>query len=91
MLFPLATIGDLQFRLLLIQPDFQPEQGRGIEISHRLDTLISEGRTTIEERRPARRAMLLTQTCTLCLKGNAADDWRKGLAALGARPVGVPL
>lgn len=91
MLFPLANIGDLQFRLLLIQPDFQPEAGRDITISHRLDTDIAEGRTSIEERRPARRAMLLTQSCTLCLRGTAADDWRKGVAALGARPIGIPL
>jgi hypothetical protein len=91
MLFPAANIGALQFRLLLIRPDFQPDQGRSIEVLHRLDTDISEGRTTIEERRPGRRAMLLSQTCTLCLQGNAADDWRKGLAALGPRPVGMPL
>ena len=91
MLFPLATIGDLQFRLLLIRPDFQPDQGRPIENLHRIDTIIGEGRTTIEERRPGRRAMLVSQTCTLLLRGNGADDWRKGLAALGSRPVGVPL
>jgi uncharacterized phage protein (TIGR02218 family) len=91
MLFPLTNIGDLQFRLLLIRPDFQPDQGRPIEISHRFDTMIGEGRTSIEERRPGRRAMLLSQTCTLCLNGTAADDWRKGVAALGARPVAVPL
>ena len=91
MLFPLANIGDLQFRLLLIQPDFGPERGRTIEIAHQLDTLIGEGRTTIEERRPGRRAMLLTQTCTLALRGNAADDWRKGVAALGSRPIGMPI
>ncbi len=92
MLFPLANIGDLQFRLLLIKPDFQPDQGRGIEIAHQLDTTIGEGRTSIEERRPGRRAMLLTQSCTLMLpSATVADDWRKGLAALGPRPVGIPL
>ncbi|MBI5692589.1 MAG: phage BR0599 family protein [Verrucomicrobia bacterium] len=92
MLFPLAAIGDLQFRLLLIQPDFQPDEGRPIEISHRFDTRIGESRTSIEERRPGRRALLLTQTCTLFLRTAAmADDWRKGLAALGSRLVGVPL
>lgn len=92
MLFPLANIGDLQFRLLLIQPDFQPEEGRPIEVAHRFDTLVGESRTSIEERRPGRRGMLLTQTCTLFLRDAAmADDWRKGLAALGPRPVGVPL
>lgn len=92
MLFPLATIGSLQLRLLLIQPDFQPEIGNGIEIAHSFDTLIGESRTSIEERRPGRRAMLLTQSCTLFLRtATMADDWRKGLAALGPRPVGIPL
>ncbi len=91
MLFPLATVSGYQFRLLLIKPDHQPEAGRPIQIAHQLDTMIGEGRTTIEERRPARRAMLLSQTCTLMLRGNGADDWRKGLAALGTRPVGMPL
>ncbi|MES2692793.1 MAG: phage BR0599 family protein [Verrucomicrobiota bacterium] len=92
MLFPSASIGDLQLRLLLIQPDFQPDDGRPIEISHQFDTLIGESRTSIEERRPGRRALLLTQTCTLFLRtANIADDWRKGLAALGVRPVGIPL
>ncbi len=92
MLFPSATIGDLQLRLLLIQPDFQPDAGRPIEIAQRFDTLIGESRTSVEERRAGRRALLHTQTCTLFLRTAAmADDWRKGLAALGARPVGMPL
>lgn len=92
MLFPLANLGDLQFRLLLIRPDFSPAAGRPLEVVHRFETLIGEGRTSIEERRPGRRALLHTQTCTLALRTAAlADDWRKGLAALGERPVGLPL
>lgn len=91
MLFPLVNDGGYQFRLLLIRPDFQPDNSRPITLAHKLDTDIGEGRTTIEERRPARRALLLTQTCTLLLNGNGADDWRKGMAALGPLPVGMPL
>lgn len=92
MLFPSATVGDLQLRLLLIPPDFQPEAGRGIEISHTFNTLVGESRTSVEERRPGRRALLVTQTCTLFLRtASIADDWRKGLGALGAMPVGIPL
>jgi hypothetical protein len=89
MLFPSATIGDLQFRLLLIRPLLG--DGRAIEVQHRLDTIIGEGRTTIEERSAGRAALLLAQHCTLPLKGGARDDWQKGLAALGPRPVGMPL
>ena len=91
MLFPTASIGSLSFRLLLIRPDHQPSAGHHLDVSHRFDTIVGEGRTTIEERMPARRALLLTQICTLVLAGTAADDWRKGLAALGALPVGMPL
>jgi len=91
MLFPTANIGSLSFRLLLIRPDHQPSAGHNLDVAHRFDTTVGEGRTTIEERMPARRAVLLTQTCTLLIAGPAADDWRKGLAALGALPVGMPL
>lgn len=91
-LFPLETIAGLQCRVLLIQPDFQPEAGNGIELAHTFDTLVGESRTSIDERRPGRRALLVTQTCTLFLRTAAiADDWRKGLAALGPRPVAMPL
>lgn len=91
MLFPSTTLGDLQLRLLLIRPEINQEKGRAIEVTHRFDTTIGEGRTLIEERSAARQGLLLTQRCTLPLKGNAADDWRKGVAALGPRLVGVPL
>lgn len=91
MLFPAGNIGDLQFRILLIRPELNEERSRTIEITHRLDTIIGEGRTTIEERRAGRAGLLLTQRCTLPLKGNAADDWRKGIASLGSRLVAMPL
>lgn len=91
MLFPVATIGDLSFRLLLIRPTVDQARGRTIEITHRFDTVIGEGRTTIEERRAGRAGLLLSQRCTIPLRGNAADDWRKGVAALGNDPVGIPL
>lgn len=89
MKFPQATIGDLQVRVLLVRPDMS--RGRRLRVEHRIDTLIAEGRTGIDERRPARATQLLTQTCTLFVAGNEADDWRKGLAALANRPVAVPL
>ena len=91
MLFPSTTIGDLQIRLLLIRPELNVDKGRTIEVTHRFDTIIGEGRTTIEERRAGRAALLLAQRCTLPLEGNTADDWRKGIMALGPRPIGVPL
>lgn len=87
MKFPLVTVGDLTFRLLLLRPDW----GTPPQITHRLDTLIGEGRTTIEERRPGRAAFLLSQRLTLAPQGNDADDWRKGLAALGDRLIALPL
>lgn len=91
MLFPFASLSDYAFRLLLIRPDHNAGRGRPVEISHRIDTTIGEGLTSLEERRPGRAAMLLTQKCTLSLAGAAADDFRKGLVALGSLPVGVPL
>ncbi len=89
MLFPSATVDSLQVRVLLIRPHI--DSSHPIEVIHRMDTTIGESRTTIEERRPTRSALLLSQRCTLTLVGNAADDWRKGLAALGPRPVAMPL
>lgn len=89
MLFPSTTIGAHAVRLLLIRPQHAP--GRPIEVTHRFDTIIGEGRTTIEERRAGRASLLLSQRCTLTLTGTAADDWRKGLAALGTDLVGIPL
>ena len=91
MLFPSASIGSLSFRLLLIRPQVDQSRGRTIEVTHRFDTIIGEGRTTIEERRAGRSALLLSQRCTIGLTGDARDDWRKGLAALGGSPVGIPL
>ena len=91
MLFPQTTIGDLQIRLLLIRPEINQARGRTIEVGHRFDTIIAEGRTTIEERMAGRSALLLSQRCTLPLVGDSADDFRKGLAALGERPIGIPL
>ena len=89
MLFPSTTLGDLALRLLLIRPDHSAAQP--VKVSHRLDTVIGEGRTTIEERRAGRAALLLTQSCRLTLHGTAAADFRKGVAALGELPIGMPL
>ena len=91
MLFPSATVAGLACRVLLIRPEVSEARGRTIEISHRFDTSIGLGRTTIEERRARRAHPLLIQRCTLPLVGNARDDWRKGLAALGNLPVAMPL
>lgn len=91
MKFASTTIGSLAVRVLLIRPDWNPSKGRPITITHKLDTQVDEGRTTIEERRPQRAALLLTQKCTLLIAANEADDWRKGLAALGPEPVAMPL
>jgi hypothetical protein len=89
MLFPSTTIGDLQVRVLLIPPHYSGD--RVPQVTHRWDTTIGEGRTTIEERRPGRGGLLLAQSIVLHLAGNLTDDWNKGLAALGERPVAVPL
>lgn len=89
MLFPAATIAGLDCRLLLIPPAWSG--GRGVSMSHRFDTSLGLGRTSIEERRARRSTLLLAQSCTLALHGTARDDWRKGLAALGTQPVAMPL
>ncbi|MCX6953829.1 MAG: DUF2163 domain-containing protein [Verrucomicrobia bacterium] len=89
MLFPATILGDLSLRLLLIRPDHSA--ARPVEVTHRLDTVIGEGRTTIEERRAGRAGLLLAQRVTLTLHGTAADDFRKGTAALGEHLLGVPL
>lgn len=89
MLFPSTTLGDLSLRLLLIRPDHS--SSRPIEITHRLDTVVGEGRTTIEERSAGRSGLLLSQRCTLTLHGTAADDFHKGTAALGEALIGIPL
>jgi hypothetical protein len=89
MLFPAASLGSLSLRLLLIRPDHSA--ARPIEITHRFDTVIGEGRTTIEERSAGRAGLLLSQRCTLTLHGTAADDFRKGTAALGEALIGIPL
>ncbi len=86
-----AVIGDLGVRVLLLRPDISQARGRTIRIAHKLDTTIGESRTTIEERRPARSALLLTQSVTFRAKGAAVDDWRKGLAALGPTLIAMPL
>ncbi len=91
MKFAAATIGSLAVRVLLVRPDWNPKKGRRVSIAHKLDTRVDEGRTTIEERRPQRAALLLTQKCTMLIAGNEADDWRKGVAALGPTMVAMPL
>lgn len=88
-LFPSATLGSLSFRLLLVRPDLS--RGRTIQIATSADTLLGAGRTTIEERRPGRETLLHTQKVTLVALGNALDDFRQGLAALGPGLVGMPL
>jgi hypothetical protein len=88
--FASSTIGDLAIRVLLIRPDIG--NGRTWTVSHRFDTIIGEGRTTIEERYPARSALLLTQRCTVVARGDAqVRAWREGLAALGPTLVAMPL
>ncbi len=89
MKFPAGTVDGVNVRVLLVRPDMS--RGRTVRVEHRLDTKIGLGRTDIEERQPGRAKMLLTQTCTLTVANNAADDWRKGLAALGSLPVAIPL
>ncbi len=89
MLFPSATIDGVACRVLLIRPD--QGNGRTIEMQHRFDTSIGLGRTSIEERRARRANLLLTQSATLPLVGNARDDWRKGIAVLGTLPIAMPL
>ncbi|MBL9187936.1 MAG: phage BR0599 family protein [Opitutaceae bacterium] len=91
MKFPAATIDGLAVRLLLIRPDVSTAKGRAITVAYRLDTQLGQGRTGIEERRPRRATPLLTQTCTLLVAAATADDWRQGLAALGSKPVAIPL
>lgn len=91
MKFAAATIGSLAVRVLLVRPDWNPSKGRRVSILHKLDTRVDEARTTIEERRPQRSALLLTQKCTTVIAGNEADDWRKGVAALGPTLVAMPL
>ncbi len=91
MKFATTTVGSLTVRVLLVRPDWNPSKGRTISVTHKLDTQVDEGRTTIEERRPQRAALLLTQRCTLLIATTEADDWRKGLAALGTNMVAMPL
>ncbi len=87
MKFPLTIHDGLQFRLLLIRPNWATAP----VVVHQLDTLVGEGRTTIEERRPEREALLLTHKYLISPVGTEADDWAKGCAALGGGRVAVPL
>jgi len=88
MKFPSVSHGGLNFGLLLIEPNWST----AIQVSHRFDTLIGEGRTAIEERRPERGGLYLPQLkWHLSAIDTDADDWRKGIAALGNLPVAVPL
>jgi uncharacterized phage protein (TIGR02218 family) len=84
--FPIVTYEDQQFGLLLIEPNWDTP----IEVAHRCDTLIGEGRTSIEERYPERAALGLSLKMHLTATDTDADDWRKGLAALGNLPVAIP-
>jgi len=87
MKFPVITAEGQTFGLLLIQPNWDSP----VEIAHRCDTLIGEGRTSIEERRPESAATSLSIKFHLTAADDEADDWRKGLAALGNNPVAIPL
>jgi hypothetical protein len=87
MKFPLASYDGLDFRVLLIRPNW----AEAPVITHFAETLIGEGRTTIEERRPERDAPIISQRVVLSLLDSAADDWRKGLAALGVLRVAMPI
>jgi uncharacterized phage protein (TIGR02218 family) len=88
MKFPTVTHAGQTVGLLLLEPDW----GAPPRITHRYDTLIGEGRTSREERRPERAGLQLSSLrWRLLLQGSEADDWRKGLAALGNLPVAVPL
>ena len=87
MKFPVITAEGQTFGLLLIQPNWDSP----IEVAHRCDTLIGEGRTSIEERRPESAATSLSIKFHLTAADDEADDWRKGLAALGNNPVAIPL
>jgi hypothetical protein len=88
MKFAAASIGSLAFQVLLVRPEWEE---KGVTITHKLDTQVDVGRTSIEERRPIRAALLLTQKCRLQAYQSEADDWRKGLAALGTNRIGMPL
>jgi hypothetical protein len=85
--FPIVTAQGQTFGLLLISPNWDTQ----IEVGHRCDTLIGEGRTSIEERYPERSAMGLTVKMHLTATDTDADDCRKGLVALGNLPVAIPL
>lgn len=87
MKFPSTSHDGLSFRLLLLAPNWEQSP----VVTHRMDTSVGEGRTTIEERRPERAAWLLSQRVSFTLFDSDADDWRKGLAALGSGRVAMPL
>jgi uncharacterized phage protein (TIGR02218 family) len=87
MKFPTTTHDGLQFRVLLLPPNW----ARPVDVTHRQETKIAVGRTTIEERRPGRAVWLLEQELMLTLFASDADDWNKGLAALGNGRVATPL
>lgn len=89
MKFAPSTIGALAVRVLLLRPNHTGNQP--IRVDHRLDTSVDEGRTTLEERRPQRAALHITQKCTLQLITTEIDDWRKGTAALNTDYVAMPL
>jgi hypothetical protein len=87
--FTAITVNGLTFQLLLIPPHWREDQP--CVVDHRWATLIEEGRTSIEERRPQYGALRLTLKTELEAYDAAADDWRKGVSALGTQMVGVPL
>jgi uncharacterized phage protein (TIGR02218 family) len=91
MKFQNVTLAGIDCGLLLIRPELDAEKGRAFSVAHALDTVVAKGLTTIEERRPKRSKPLLTVKCTLVAHGAQVDDWRKGVAALGNRPVAIPL
>jgi uncharacterized phage protein (TIGR02218 family) len=87
MKFPTASVGALNFRLLLVQPNWRSP----IVVDHRFPTMITESRLSIEERRSIATTMRLTLKCELQPYGTASDDWRKGVYELGTELVGAPL
>jgi uncharacterized phage protein (TIGR02218 family) len=87
--FPTTTFDGITFGLLLIEPNWGDAP---VRIAPRYDTIIGEGRTSQEERASERAGLYLSRIqWHLTAFDSEADDWRKGLAALGTLQVAVPL
>ena len=88
MKFTNVTSGGQTFGLLLLEPNWSSK----LQVALRYDTLIGEGRTSQEDRRPERGGPYLpSMRWHLTAIDTDADDWRKGLAALGNNQLAVPL